>query len=151
MHNASSAYKAQGDFRVMTWLGLTRLVLLFPALWWAVTVAGSIVAVGWMHVLTALIGVVIGLLVAARMLRLPLPELFSSLWPAILAGCIMAVALFAVVDLTNALQPVVQLLVAIPSGALVYGIVLWFCSRNTVLDVIQILQSSLAQWRTKIA
>ena len=151
MHNASSAYKAQGDFRVMTWLGLVRLALLFPALWWAVTVAGSIVAVGWMHALTALIGAVMGLIVAARMLRLPLPELFSSLWPPMLAGCIMGVALFAVVDLTNALQPVIQLLVAIPSGALVYGIVLWFCSRNTVLDVLQILQSSLAHWRTKIA
>lgn len=151
MHNASSAYKAQGNFRVMTWLGLTRLALLFPALWWAVTMAGSIVAVGWMHALIALIGTVIGLIVAARMLGLPLSELFNSLWPAMLAGCVMAVALFVVVELTNTLQPFIQLLLAIPTGALVYGIVLWFCSRNTVLDVIKRLQSSMAHWRTNIA
>jgi len=151
MHNANSAYKAQGNFKVMTWLGLTRLALLFPALWWAVTVAGSIVAVGWMHALIALVGVVIGLIVAARMLRLPSSELFTSLWPAVLAGCIMAVALFAVVELTNTLHPVVQLLLAIPAGALVYGVVLWFCSRNMVLDVVRKLQSSMAHWRTKTA
>jgi hypothetical protein len=151
MHNANSAYKAQGNFRVMTWLGLTRLALLFPALWWAVTVAGSIVAVGWMHALIALVGVIIGLIVAARMLSLPLSELFTSLWPAVLAGCIMAVALFAVVELTNTLHPVIQLFLAIPSGALVYGVVLWFCSRNMVLDVVQKLQSSMAHWRTKTA
>jgi len=151
MHNAGSAYKAQGNFRVMTWLGLTRLALLFPALWWAVAVARSIVAVGWMHALIALIGVVIGLIVAAHMLRLPLSELFGSLWPAMLAGCIMAVVLFAVVELTNTLHPAIQLLLAVPSGALVYGVVLWFCSRNTVLDIIQRLQSSMAHWRTKIA
>jgi formate/nitrite transporter FocA (FNT family) len=104
-----------------------------------------------MHALIALIGVVIGLIVAARMLSLPLSELFTSLWPAVLAGCIMAVALFAIVELTRTLQPVFQLLLAIPSGALVYGIVLWICSRNTVLDVIQRFQSSMAHWRTRIA
>ena len=152
MHNASSVYKAQGNFRVMTWLGLTRLVLLFPALWWAITaITRSIVAVGWMHALIPLFGVVIGLIVAARMLSLPLSELFGSLWPAMFAGCIMAVVLFAVVELTNTLHPAIQLLLAIPSGALVYGVVLWFCSRNTVLDVIQRLRSSMAQGRTKIA
>jgi lipopolysaccharide exporter len=151
MHNASSAYKAQGNFRVMTWLGLIRLALLLPALWWAVTITGSIVAVGWMHALIALIGTVLGLIVAARMLGLRLSELFDSLWPAILAGCIMAVSLFVVIGLTNTLQPVIQLLVAIPCGALAYGIVLWFCSRTTVLEVIQRIQSSMAHWRTKIA
>jgi ABC-type nickel/cobalt efflux system permease component RcnA len=63
----------------------------------------------------------------------------------------MAVALSAVLELTNRLHPAIQLLLAIPSGALVYGIALWFCSRNTVLEVIQRFQSSIAHWRTKIA
>lgn len=104
-----------------------------------------------MHALIAFVGAVMGLIVAAHMLGLPLSELFGSLWPAMLAGCIMALGLFAVVELTDTVHPAIQLLLAIPSGALVYGIVLWFCSRNTVLDVIQRLQSSMAYWRTKIA
>ena len=150
IHNTSSAYKAQGNFRVMIWLGLTRLMLLFPALWWAVALKGSIVAVGQMHALIALVGASIGLIVAARMLDLRLSELFASIWPSSLAGIIMAGAILVILNLTNTQSPLTQLIFAVPSGILVYGIVLWFVSRHTVLDVIQSLLSAISRRQPKM-
>jgi PST family polysaccharide transporter len=151
MHNANSVYKAQGNFRAITGLGLMRLLFLFPALWWATAVTGSIVAVGWMHAFNALVSLCISLIVAVRMLKISFLDLLNSLWPAFLAGGVMAAAVVAVLNLSSTLSSVEQLLLAIPSGAFAYGMVLWFASRNIVLDVFRKLRSAVTQPRAKTA
>ncbi len=133
IHNTSSVYKALGKFDVMTWLGITRLVFLFPALWWATASVGSIVAVGWMHALVAFIGSLISLLVTARILSLPLRELIKLLSPSIFSGTVMGFVVYLILQLTNSLSSLGQLLVAIPAGGLVYLAVLWFVQRDLVL------------------
>lgn len=144
MHNANSAYKAEGNFKALTGLGLIRLLFLFPALWWATAVAGSIVAVGWMHAFSALVSLLISLVVAVRVLKVSFLGLWSSLWPAFLAGGIMAAAVVFVMDLSTTLSAAEQLLLAVPSGAFTYGLVLWFASRDTVLDAFRKLRSAIA-------
>jgi len=151
MHNANSAYKAQGNFKALTGLGLARLLFLLPALWWATAVNGSIVAVGWMHAFIALVSLLLSLLLAVHMFRISIIDLLSSLWPAFLAGGVMAVAVSGVLNLSTALSSVEQLLLAIPAGAFSYGMALWFASRATVLEVFQKLQSVVSQQRTRIA
>ncbi|HKY52896.1 MAG TPA: polysaccharide biosynthesis C-terminal domain-containing protein, partial [Anaerolineales bacterium] len=151
IHNATSAYKAQGNFRVMTWLSLIRLSLLLPALWWATSVAGSIVIVGWVHALIALISAVIGLIVAARMLSLPLRDLFNSIWPAVLAGILMALVIHIILDLARNMPSWQQLLITVPVGALVYVSVLWFSSRGLMLEVIERLKSALLRRQGRYA
>ena len=151
IHNATSAYKAQGNFGVITWLSLSRLLLLFPALWWATSVAGSIVAVGWAHALIALVSAVIGLIVAARMLSLPLRDLFNSLWPAVLAGILMALVIYLLLDLTSHMVSWQQLLMIVPAGALVYVSVLWFSNRGLMLEVIERLKSALLRRQGRYA
>lgn len=151
IHNASSAYKAQGNFIVITWLSVARLVLLFPALWWATAIRGSIVAVGWIHALIAFFSALMGLIVAARMLGLSLRDLFNSIWPAILAGILMAGVVLVVLDLSRDLSSLLQLLVTVPSGTLVYFIVLWFASRELVLEIIQRLKSAASHRQVRTA
>jgi PST family polysaccharide transporter len=151
IHNATSAYKAQGNFGVITWLSVIRLFLLFPALWWATAVMGSIVTVGWMHALVALTSAVIGLIVAARMLSLPLRDLFTSIWPAILAGILMAFVIRIVLDLVNHLSALQQLLVTVPVSALVYMAVLWFSNRGLVLEIVERLKSAVLRRQGKYA
>ncbi|MCI0551211.1 MAG: lipopolysaccharide biosynthesis protein [Anaerolineae bacterium] len=151
IHNATSAYKAQGNFGVITWLSVVRLLLLFPALWWATSIQGSIVAVGWMHALVALISALLGLIVAARMLSLPLRDLFTSIWPAALAGILMAFVVRIILDLAGDMSSLQQLLVTIPSGALVYVAVLWFSSRGLMLEIIERLKSAISRRQGKYA
>lgn len=151
IHNATSAYKAQGNFGVITWLSLSRLLLLFPALWWATAVVGSIVVVGWVHALIALISAIIGLIVAARMLSLPLRDLFTSIWPAVLAGVVMAFVIRILLDLANHMSSWQQLLVTVPVGALVYIAVLWFSNRGLMLEVIERLKSALLRRQGRYA
>jgi len=109
------------------------------------------VAVGWMHAFIALVSLLLSLLLAVHMFRISIIDLLSSLWPAFLAGGVMAVAVSGVLNLSTALSSVEQLLLAIPAGAFSYGMALWFASRATVLEVFQKLQSVVSQQRTRIA
>ncbi len=149
MHNTSSVYKAQGNFKVMMSISIVRLMILFPALWWATTVADSIIAVGWMHVCVALISLIISLTVASRILRSSISGLFVSLWPSILAGGVMAAFVVIVLRLSVDLPSIVQLLLAVPVGALAYGAMLWLVSREVVLEAVRKLQSAISRQKAE--
>lgn len=147
IHNATSAYKATANFGVMTWLSLGRLTLLFPALWWAAAIRGSIVAVGWMHVLVALVSSLGSLYVAARVLGLPLKELAASMKPALFAGAGMAAAVYGVLFLLDGAPAWGQLLAAIAVGGLIYFLGLWFAGRSAFLDVVEKIRAAIIQYR----
>jgi PST family polysaccharide transporter len=151
VHNATSAYKAQGNFGVITWLSVVRLSLLFPALWWATSVMRSIVLVGWMHAVIALISAMMGLIVAARMLSLPVRELFTSIWPAMMAGIVMALVVRVILNLVGDMSSIMQLLITIPLGALSYIAILWLANRGLLLEIIERLKSAVSRRQGKYA
>ena len=151
IYNTSSAYKALGKFNVMTWIGLMRLLLLFPALLWATASAKSIVAVGWSHALVAFVGSVISLLVTSRILGLPLRELFASLWPPLFASGIMALAVLLTLNLVSSLSPIEQLIIVVPIGGLAYFTVLWIVRRDLVLGVYKKLHAAFLSGKKKFA
>jgi PST family polysaccharide transporter len=142
-HNISSAYRASGRLNVVTWMGGFRLVLLFPALWWATTVASSIVAVGWMQATVACISTIANLLLAARLLGLPLKELFASLRPAIMAGSVMLIVVVFVLNMSQMSKPWLQMTVSVVSGGISYIALLWFVQRQTVLDAVRKLRTAI--------
>lgn len=150
-HNATSAYKAQGNFGVITWLSVVRLSLLFPALWWATSVMRSIVLVGWMHAVIALISATMGLIVAARMLSLPVRELFTSIWPGMMAGIVMALVVRVILNLVSDMSSIMQLLVTVPLGALSYIATLWLANRGLLLEIIERLKSAISRRQGKYA
>lgn len=139
IHSANSAYKAVGNFTAITWLGLFRLFLLLPAMWWATIIKGSIIAVGQVHAMVAFAGSLLGLFVAARLLGLSLRNLYFSLQPALVAGLCMAGAVALTLNWAADYSPVYQLLIAIPIGALVMILVLWLLSR----DLLQMVKKDI--------
>lgn len=144
-HNISSAYRASGRLNVVTWMGVFRLVLLFPALWWATTVISSIVAVGWMQAVVACISTVVNLLIAARLLGLPLKELVASLRPAVLAGSAMLVVVLFVLNISQMSEPWLRMTLSIVSGGISYAVLLWFVQRQTVLDAVRKLRTAVSR------
>jgi PST family polysaccharide transporter len=149
IHNASSAYRALGDFRALNWLGIIRLTLLFPALWWATSIQASIVVVAQMHVLVAFIGAMLGLIVAIRLLGLRGLDLLSALFPIILAGSIMAGVIVTVLNLMASFSAGLQLIVLVPLGVLTYGAVLWLVNREIIIELAQKLRSAIPSRRTR--
>jgi len=142
-YNAGGAYKASGRPQINTWTGLFRLTLLFPALWWAVAVAKSIVAVSWVHATVALAGTLVNMYVAARMLDLPLKDLGRALFPALMSGVLMAMVVLGYLILTSDANVWIQLVGAVLLGGLTYIASLWFLQRDVVSDAIQTLQGVL--------
>lgn len=144
-YNAGSAYKAEGRPQVLTWLSLIRLAMLFPALWWATTSAQSIVAVGWMQALVALIAGVINLLAAARLLGLPLRQLADALSPALMATAFMIAITLGVQVWTAALSPLWQLTLAVLAGSITYISSLWLFKPDLLDSLIKNLRTSLSK------
>ncbi len=140
---AGSIYKAEGRPQILVWVGLARLLLLFPALWWAVNIAQSIVVVGQMHAIMACIGAVISLTVAARMLKLTIARILESLWPAFLAGGIMVLAVLAIMNITQLLAPWLQLIISILVGGAIYVLALLIFKRNVVFDGLNLLRDAV--------
>jgi PST family polysaccharide transporter len=129
---AGSIYKAQGRPQILTWIGLARLSLLFPALWWAATIAQTLIAVGQMHAIVALAGASISLVVASRMLNLGLAKILESFWPAFASGGIMSLAVWAALELSQPLNPWFQLAISISIGGLIYFSALFMLKRDVI-------------------
>ena len=151
IHNTGSVYKALGKFNVMTWIGVTRLLILFPALWWATTSAKSIVAVGWMHALVAFIGSMLSLLVTARVLSLPIRELINLLWAPAFAGSVMALSVYSILQLTSHLSPIIQLIIVTPAGGIIYLSTLWLIRKELLIGAYQKLFSAILHKERKLA
>lgn len=143
VHNASSAYKANGRLHVITILALVRLSMLFPALWWAVVVMQSISSVGIVQAAVALVSVVINLIVVIRILGLPFRDLLVALRPALTAAFFMALSVYGTLGLIASLSPWPQLIIAVLVGAIVYTLALWVTQRDVVEDVFGKLLSAV--------
>jgi PST family polysaccharide transporter len=124
--NAGSVHKAQGRMMLMTKLSGLRTIVLLPALWWATHGPASIAAVGWVQAVIALFSATLNLVVAARMIDVPLIAIAKTLWPALISSIVMSIVVVAVLFMTDTMPPLVQLIAAVSSGALSYiGVLFW--------------------------
>ncbi len=142
-YNAGDAYKAQGRPEILTRISLLRILVLIPGLYWAASQAKSIEIVGWTHAVVAFIFGLITLVVASRLLHAPLKELLSALRPAILAGAIMSLAVWAVMMGLQSSGEWVQLVSAVATGGIVFTLALWVLERPTVVQIAEILREAL--------
>jgi O-antigen/teichoic acid export membrane protein len=144
-YNAGSVYKAEGRPQVLTWLGIMRLAMLLPALFWATTVAHSIVAVGWMQALVALIGGAINLYIATRLIKLPVRNLLAALQPALIAGFFMAGTVIIVLFFADDAHAKIQLALSVFLGGLTYLTALWVFQRDVVKAATLQVRSALGR------
>lgn len=143
VYNAGDAYKADGRPQIITWLGLAQLILLFPALWWAVIYAKSIAAVGWMQAAVAFISVVLNLYIASRMLDISISNLVNAFKPAIMAGALMSIMVAMILFASSSLPSWQQLALGVISGGLTYGLALWILQRQVVLEIVFRMRSAV--------
>ncbi|CAG1004480.1 Teichuronic acid biosynthesis protein TuaB [Anaerolineae bacterium] len=142
-YNAGDVYKAQGRPEVLTQMAFLQGAILIPALWWAVTGMGTIVAVGWTHAVIAFIVGIIQLAVALRMLKTSLMQLVEALRPAVVSGLLMAMAVLAMLQVSVSMPNWVQLITGTMIGGLVYLGALWILHRDILFEAVRTLRSAL--------
>lgn len=146
VHNISSVYWADGRPQILTWIGLVRLSILFPALYWAVTVTGSIVTVGWIQAAVALISALINLFIASRLIKLPILEIGRALRPAAISGGVMALFVYGFLFIVGESLPAwLLLLTSVTVGGIAYLSALWFVEREIMLTAGNKILSALGR------
>ena len=140
--NAGDVYKAQGRPGMLTLMSILHIFLLVPGLFWAVTLLGDVVAVGWVQAFVAFIISVIYLLVALRMLNMSIGELLNALKAPFVPALGMAGAVLTVVYFTNGLPAWLQLAIGIAVGGFTYLGLLYLTQRVLVVQSIQLVRTA---------
>jgi PST family polysaccharide transporter len=139
--NAGDVYKARGVPNVLTKIALVKAAILIPALYYAVTIPKSILFVGYMQIMVAAIGSAINLVVAARMLHIPLLRILSSFVPALISGLGLIAMVLPSMYLFSSSAPWVQLISGTLLGGLGYILVLVLVDRPLSNSLLQTIRS----------
>ena len=142
--NAGDVYKAQGRPGMLTLMSILHILLLVPGLFWAVIVQGDIVLVGWVQAFVALIISVIYLLVALKMLKMPIGELLNALKAPFIPGLGMTAAVLAVIHYITGVPAWLQLTIGIAVGGFTYLALLYLTQKMLVVQSIQIVRTVMA-------
>ena len=140
-YSAGDIYKAQGKPGILTRLAFIRLFLLIPGLYWAVTVPANLVAVGWVQIGVALIGSLIYLVVALRILDLPPTSFVKSLRPAFLGGAFLTLAVWTFLSYFSSGNAWFKLIGGSITGGVAYLCALWLLQRDVVKDGLMLLRT----------
>ncbi len=141
--NAGSFYKAQGKPEILTYLTITRLIILLPALWFVLTRFGSIVAVAWAQAAVALISGMLSLAAAGKMFNIALSDILIQFKPGIIGGLVMSAAVIGTLALLQAAPALLQLLAAVIIGMTVYVGVLWLQGPQRMRDTLRMIASAV--------
>lgn len=137
--NVGDVYKATGRPGVLNVIGVAKVVVTAPILWFAASMGIVAVAVGM--VIATVIMTIAELTVASRLLDARLPRMLAEYVPALAAGLVMLAGTVAVRHAMEGSGPVLRLAAALVAGATLYLAALWLASPTTVRDVAGLLRS----------
>lgn len=143
--NSGEVYKAQGRPGILTKIKFTRIITFTPMLWWAVAGPGTIAAVAWAQAASSLIMTTIHFIVIRQVLHIPFRMILETLRPALTAGAVMTLVLWSILFLLADALPVVQLVVSVTIGGLVYASLIWWLQREEVIKVGLTLRAALVR------
>jgi O-antigen/teichoic acid export membrane protein len=138
--NAGDVYKALGQPGVLTRISFVKAIILVPALYWAVTVPASLIAVAWVQVGVAVVGTLLNLGVAIWLLKSPPIELFKAFQPSLAAGAGLSLAVLAFLSISTTWSPWLVLVFGTLTGGLAYLGTLYIFYRDisqTAIDVLR--------------
>ncbi|MDX1691959.1 MAG: polysaccharide biosynthesis C-terminal domain-containing protein, partial [Acidimicrobiia bacterium] len=129
--NVGDVYKAIGRPDVLAKLAVVDFVVLAPALVVGARM-GGLVGVAWAHAGVALVDTLVRLVVANRMIGVPLRRVGRAVLPSFQAGAILGAVALGVMALTAGLGDLPQLLLTASAGVVTYGAAVWMLDRTAV-------------------
>ena len=135
-------YKAISRPDILNKLALIKMPIAVLILWYATR--WDIVGVAIGQIVIGLISVSMDMLVANAVMKYPLSDLFKAISPSFASTMSMATVLFMIRQvIPNA--DLVQLIVMVVLGGLTYFVVFWLISRETLLQGVNTIRSTIAR------
>jgi PST family polysaccharide transporter len=136
--NAGDIFKAQGRLWILTVISAGKLVILVPALWWAVALPLgnpmlNIVVVGMVQAVVAILSDVVNLYVVSRALGASLREVVQALTPSFAGGALMSLTTWLTLTALQTASPLMQLALSVSVGGLTYLGSMWWLQRELAL------------------
>jgi len=139
--NIGDVYKAIGRPDILWKTTLIEFCLLAPVLY--VLAQHSAFAVSLGHLGVAITVSLIRMVVASRVLKLPLRTFLVQFVPPLTGGLVMGAAVWGVLSVTSTLPDAASLALALITGAVVYAAALWWLERDLALQVFEMVQDRL--------
>jgi O-antigen/teichoic acid export membrane protein len=140
-------YKAMGRPSILNKLAILKLIVTIPLL--VIAVPHGIVAVAVAQLASASILTVARLVLAARVVGAPLRTVVEPFLPSARAGGLMAAACLGAMLAVDQARPLVELLVLIVVGAVVYLGTVWIFDRDQVREVKRLARSPRKKRRAR--
>ncbi len=125
-------YKAMGRPGILNKLAIIKLAVTIPLL--VIAVPHGIVAVAVAQLIAAAILTVWRLVLAARVVDVPIRDVLTPFVPSLRGGAIMTVACLAAIAVTNELGSLAAMIVIVAVGAISYFGTLWVFDRALISD-----------------
>ncbi len=133
--NAGDLYKATGRPSILTRLGLFRLSITLPVLWYAARYGIVHVALGLLVIAAVMTTLELG--IVSRILALRPVEILAALRPAGGAALVMAISLLAIARPLSDMNSVGRLATSVACGALFYSVTIWVTDRKLIAQAIR--------------
>ena len=127
---------------MLTYLAIVRLAILLPSLWFALSRYHSIIAVAWVQAAVALISGVLSLVVAGRMFHISVWNILDQFKPGAISGILMAGGVVGLLRLIPGWHPLLQLIMAVLVGAVVYVGTLYLQGPQRIRDIAGVLKNA---------
>lgn len=140
-------YKAISRPDILNKLAILKLPIAIGILWYSTR--WDIVGVAAGQIVIALISVSMDLLVANVTMSYSLTDLFKAIGPSFASTLLMAAVLFLIRETVPA-AGLLQLILMVTLGGLTYFLAFWMISRETLLQGVTTIRSSLARKKTAL-
>lgn len=141
-YHVGGFYKAIGRPDILLQLSILTLVIIIPAL--LIGARFGIIGVAIGHLVAILIRRVISLGLATRFVNVTLMDIFGELKSSLIAALVMVPITLAVSYLTMGLNPFLQLIFIVLSGAVSYLGVLWWIEKENLMRLLRMVRVSEA-------
>lgn len=145
--NIGDVYKAIGRPDILWKTALVEFGLLGPTLF--ILARYSVFAVSLGHLSVAIIVTILRLTIATRTLKISLRTILAQFLPSLIGSALMSIAVCIVLALTLQWSDLGVLLVAVPVGAITYGVALWWIERDVILNAVELVRDLIRRRRDR--
>jgi PST family polysaccharide transporter len=139
-YHVGGFYKAIGRPDILLKLSILTLIIIIPAL--LIGARFGIIGVAIGHLIAILVRRIISLGLATRFVNVTILNIFGELRSSLIAALVMAPLTFAVSSLTASLNPFLQLILIVLSGAISYLGVLWWIEKENLIRLLRMVRVS---------
>jgi O-antigen/teichoic acid export membrane protein len=145
LYGAGIVYKAKGYLKMMSVLSLAEIILLAPAYYFGIVYYKTLAAVAWLQALVTFVFVIVELVLAIKIIEVPVLAVIQAIVPACLVGAVMAGVIYLVQLQLAGVPAFLQLIIGIGLGAVIYVGGIFLFQRKVVLDGINSFKFALAK------